>query len=218
LNDGVVAFEIESPDSVFIEATNWSWGDKGKFWTHAVRFDPNHPRLDAQVFIEELALDEWLNVISDGRISGQGRLFGRIPVTYQPDAERRLLFGRGFLYTQPEAGTLQMHNTEWVTNTLLADPQFTRDAAARQLRDRIIDSLKDFRYEQLAFEFIPRENDLQLKMVATGRGQGPGGVPLAPLTVNLNGYDQVLNNNVLPKLGSSQAITNALERFFGGDE
>jgi len=215
LNDGLVTFRVDDPDSIFIERTRWSWGKKGTFWLHAFRFKPSDPTYDVEVFVENLNVNQWVKLISNDRASGSGLLYGRIPITYRPNENPRLAFGRGFLYAQPEPGTIQVSDGQLVADLLVqSDSRFVTDANMATVKERIVEALKDFKYDRLAFDFIPRKDDLQLKITTSGTGTGPKKVPIGGLTVNLNGYDKLLNDKLFIKLGSEDGIENALERFF----
>lgn len=218
--NGVIAFRVESPESIFIERTTWAWGDKGQFYLHAFRFEPNLDEYDVELFVENLDLNDWIDTLTDKHVDGTGLLYGRLPVIVRPKAKEKVTIGSGFLYAQPKAGGLEIRDTEMIRNILISsDPRFASDETMKEVLNQIVDAMKDFEYHRLAFDFIPRpeQNDLQLRISTAGKGRdrnGKKGVPIENLTVNLNGIDKLINESLFWKRGSENAVQNALEDFF----
>ncbi len=232
LNDGTTAFRIENPDSIFIERAKLSWGEKGTFYVHAFRLQPSLPEYDVEVFVENLELDDWIELLSVKRVTGSGRLYGRVPIAIKPKAANKVAVGRGILYVIPEPGkpdngtgpsranVLQFHDSDLLRQMLIAsEPRFGTDPKFKEALENIVQALQDFKYDRLTFDFIPRpeHDDLQLRIITNGRGfDRPGikGIPIGNLTVNLNIGNEVIKRALILQRGSEDAIDDNLSDFF----
>ena len=217
LHDGLIAFRLERVKSIFIEKTEWRWGEKGRFFIHAFRFDPAKGEADLEVFLEEMNLNEWLTVLTDGRVTGQGTMFGRLPVRIRREAANRIAFGEGFLYAKPGVGNLQVRDTQMADNLLTqSDPRFATDDRMRVVKERTIAALRDFDYSWLRFDFVKKDDGLTLEVRMNGKGHvgGPTAQEVT-LNVNVNGFDELLRGALFLKLGTPEAIDSALQRVFG---
>ncbi len=219
LNDGELAFRVDGADSIFVERTRWNWGDNGKFWVHAFRYRTDTPEYDLQVFIEELDLSDYLTVATRGKVTGQGKLYGRIPVTIRPNEQRRIVLGRGFLYSQPEPGKLSVRDRDFAEPILRRFINPDLDQAVRQELERILlEGVSQFQYTRLSFDFIPV--GLDTRLVATINGFGGPQKQLtilddAGFTMRFENFGTALNERLITSLGSEEAIANELIRILG---
>jgi Dicarboxylate transport len=217
LHNGLIAFRVERIKTIFVEKTEWRWGEKGRFFIHAFRFDPAKGQADLEVFLEEMSLDEWLNVLTDGKVVGQGTMFGRLPVHIRPGAANRVSFGEGYLYAKPGVGSLRVRDTEMADQLLTqTDPRFATDERMKVVKDRTIAALRDFDYSWLRFDFVRNDSGLTLRVSTNGKGHtgGPNAQEVT-LDVNVNGFDDLLRGALFLKLGTPEAIDSALQRVLG---
>jgi hypothetical protein len=106
--DNTLAYRIEDAHSLFLERYQGSWAG-GHLYTYALRLDPAHPVLDATLFFDNLQLDQMLATVAPDYASGQGRLYGRLPVRV---AWPHVTLGSGFLYAAPGGGTLRVQQAQ----------------------------------------------------------------------------------------------------------
>jgi hypothetical protein len=92
LADGALDVRVENPNAIFVEQTTFGWAG-GRMFASAFRFDPLHPKVDLIVSGDDLDLNQVLAILSDGKASGAGRLYGRLPVRIEWP---RFAFGDGF--------------------------------------------------------------------------------------------------------------------------
>ncbi|MFW6108429.1 MAG: intermembrane phospholipid transport protein YdbH family protein [bacterium] len=168
VRDGFVEFRVSSPDSVFIERSEWGWAG-GRLYTYALRFDPDQP-IDLVVYGDRLALGRLLALIPKDRATGSGTLYGRLPVTV---AWPELRFGEGFLYATPgERGAFKLtEDAEYLAAGL---PRVSGgDLTGRvlsELRERVESALKDFEYDMFRTDFVHEGGALVAKVRLKGRG------------------------------------------------
>lgn len=216
LTDGVVAMRVDGVSDIFIERTRWQFGEEGAFVVHAVQVDPAKLDVDFEVFFENLSLRQWVQLLTKDRVVAEGRLYGRLPVRYRHHANQRLRFGQGFLYAQPGGGNLRFYDVELV-NTILdqGGSPLATDPKLRMVKNNLVEAMKNFDYSQLKFDFIPQpDGSLLCRIHTAGEGRMGAKQPIGGLTVNLSRFDFYMNSAIMVKLGTSQALDSALDRFF----
>lgn len=232
LIDGAIAYRMENPDSIFIERAKCSWGEKGTFFVHAFRLKPSDPEFDLELFVENLELQNWIAILSAKRVTGTGRVYGRVPIAIRPAEKNPITAGRGVLYVIPVpkqpgddprlGNTLQFHDSEFLRQILISsDPRFETDPNMKETLDTIVEAMKDFKYDRLTFDFVPRpeHKDLQLRIITSGEGFKESNgtkvkAPIDNLTVNLNVENEAIRRALLYKRGSEKSVKSALEDFF----
>jgi len=171
--------------------------------------------IDMEVFFEGMDLQEWFDLLLEGKLAGTGKLYGRMPVQIRPDAGKKLHFGEGFLYAAPGKGEIRMLQfevgEEVVRQALGGDQPIWQLRAAR---DNVLEAFRHFEYTMLRFDFR-REGGLFVCRAATAGKGVKGQKQEVNLNVNLFGFDDALNNAILVKTGSDSALDRAIDRFFG---
>ena len=197
VKDGLIAFRIEGPESLFIERTEWGWAG-GRLYTHALRINPRAPKYALTVFAERLGLAEILALVPEGRATGDGSLYGRLAVAI---SWPKIDFGNGFLYATPGKGWIKVKDAEVVGDLLEQnDPRWAQDPARAQIKDRIVDALTDFEYSVLKTDYIREGDGVLARIHLQGKGRrGEKPQEIGGLTINLRGFDKVLNETILMK-------------------
>lgn len=173
LTRGLLSFEIENPESVFIEGVEFGWAG-GRLYSNAFRLDRTRGRLDAVISADRLRLEELLPVFTD-RVTGQGAVYGRLPIairwpqrienkTRMVDWNRPMLsFGDGFVYATPGGGRLQIKDPEQLVGKqldawLAANPQLAKAGVLEQVKRRILKAMSDLDYDVLKLDLVRRGN------------------------------------------------------------
>jgi hypothetical protein len=193
--DATLIYTVESADAIAVHRASWDMQELGQFAAEPFRFDPARVRIATQVNAENMGLGPWLNLVSDGRIRGEGELQGSIRVEFEPQARQFIRFGAGFLYAGSKSGWIQTDDSETVQQILSqGDAALSSggDARLTQVKDRIVAALQDYQYSLLRFHFIPETDGLLCKVETKGRGRGFDGQEIESLTINLHGFDSAL--------------------------
>ena len=167
LQEGFVDFGVESPHSVFVERSEWGWAG-GRLYTYALGFDPSKP-IDLVVYGDKLKLAEILALIPEQRATGDGELYGRLPVTVRwPE----LRFGTGFLYATPgRQGRVRVKDAAALASGLGgAGAAGDRASIAAEIQRRFEAALTDFEYDVFRADFVREGEQLVARVLLRGRG------------------------------------------------
>ncbi|HFQ79885.1 MAG TPA: hypothetical protein ENK33_00750 [Desulfobacterales bacterium] len=183
LAGGRVDFQIESPDSIFLEKSDLQWCG-GHVYTQAMRFSPKVHNYDFILHCDRLRIADLLRQFGAGEASGQGRVSGRIPIVIK---DGRLMPREGFLYSTPgEGGNIRVTGLEAITSGMAADSrQFAQLDLARA-------ALKDFQYDWARLDLNAQGDDLIMRMQVDGK---PAGVLPFVFKRKLGGFVRVKGNN-----------------------
>ena len=197
LQDGVIEFRLESPESLFIEQTAWRWAG-GRLRTHAVRFNPRLSAYDFVVFGEGLQLNHILDKLPLIDASGAGTLYGRLPVSVKWP---QLRFGDGFLYSTPEVGNFQIGEAAVIGNLLEQnDPRFIHEPTRKLIKENLVSALQDFEYTVLRADFIHDNGRSLARVFFSGKGRrGKDTQEIGGMTINIPNFDSVLETGILVK-------------------
>jgi hypothetical protein len=163
--NGLVEFQIESPESIFIEKSQLEWSD-GHVYTQALRFSPKIKDYDLIFFCDRLHFAKVLEQLGAATADGQGRVNGRVPVRI---TDGKFFLKNGFLYSTPgEGGKIKLTETDLLTEGIpKKTPQFAQIDLARE-------ALKDFSYEWTKLDINSEsEEDLLLHLQINGKPSNP---------------------------------------------
>ena len=213
LVDGFATFRLESPDSVFLERTKWHLPEGGFIAAHASRIDLQQNTADLEIFIEDVDFLQLVSRISQEKIVGRGRVYGRVPLVYR---DERVSIGQGYLYSVPGVGRLGIRDEEWL-EALLA---YVRQAMAGHpylstVSERLEQALSDFEYNFLSVNLDPEAAGTSARIELRGRGvQGDPPQEVGSLVVNVNDLEEIVNRVLRFQLTKDESIERALDDFF----
>ncbi|MFW8600364.1 intermembrane phospholipid transport protein YdbH family protein [Desulfobacterota bacterium M19] len=163
LAGGQVDFQIESPDSIFVERSDLQWCG-GHVYTQAMRFSPRIHNYNLILHCDRLRIASLLRQFGVKEASGRGRVSGRIPIMIK---NGRLLPQEGFLYSSPgEGGNIKVTGLEAITSGI---PKGSRQSAQLDLARA---ALKDFHYDWARLDLNVQGNDLVMRMQVNGKPAG----------------------------------------------
>ena len=203
LGPGALRFALAGRSGVYVERVSVGLASGGRVTAHGWRLDPGDPVIDTELFVERLALDHWLSLVTVDRAGGEGRLFGRLPVriAFRPRFEAAV--GAGFLHASGP-GRLWVRDTPAVERVLANHAELAGQRDYSDLvRRRIVESLRDFAYRRLEFHVV-REGDETLLRVTT-KGKGRQVPQELDLTVNFTNFNRFLDLALGVKLGMDRA-------------
>jgi hypothetical protein len=196
LAEGVLVFRIEAADQFLVEGTDWGWAG-GRLYGSSFRLDLNKPRLDLVVTGDKLSLAQVLDTFVGDRITGEGTVYGRLPVTLiwprvldrgelvtawsEPVPE----LGQGFVYATPGGGWIGMKAPE----ELLGKGLEGQDPLVRK---RIVAAMKALDYSVLKLDLVSKQGEVMGVAYVDGSGRlGRDRQPI-DLTFNISGIEEGL--------------------------
>jgi hypothetical protein len=155
---------------------NWCGGSLHAF---GVPYDPRERRTETVLYAERIELGRLLAQTRVLQGSGEGRLFGRVPVKLD---NRRVELSESCLYSMPgESGLLQLSNT---TPLDLAMAQGSVDAETRR---KVTAALRNMQYTLFRLDLSGGGAHATLGVQIDGREAGKSAADPVRLNVNLLG-------------------------------
>jgi hypothetical protein len=192
MSDAALVFQLQGPHAVLIDQLSANWLG-GRVSTSGVRINPADPRFEATLIAERVQLRELLAFAAEGRARGEGLISGRVELRVNGS---QVSLGRGQLRSESATGEIQVADTEWLGAALDAsDPRFSAAGELAQVKDRILNALKDFTYDRLTFTLAEEPASRGLLRVNThGKGRTGASPQELDLTLNFRGINDLLNN------------------------
>ena len=164
INKGKIEFQIESPQSLFIEKSRFKWCD-GTVDTQAMRISPATEDYSLILYCDRLNLAKVLGQFGAANATGNGAVNGRIPLRYH---KGRLSFNDGFLFSTPgEGGKIHVTGTETLTAGIPPDtPQYVQMELARA-------ALSDYEYNWATLNITTEGEDLLIGFQLDGKPAKP---------------------------------------------
>lgn len=160
MNDVMITFQLESPESLFLEAVSARWSG-GRIFTGGFRLRPGIQEVDAALICDRLELAEILSQLGLAEAEGDGRMSGRIPLRY---ADQAIFVDDGFLFTTPgEKGNLRIRRSEQLT---LGLPGEGSRLSALHFAGA---ALGNFEYNWAKLYVVSEEENLLLQLQVDGR-------------------------------------------------
>ncbi len=174
------------PRELFVEKARAGWCG-GQVQLFAVRADVRRQRADLTLFIDHVQLSEILGLVRAMPGTGQGVLYGRLPLRYEGGDVR---FSDGFLYSLPgEGGRVQIRDTAMIESALKGiDPA---------VRRQVVTALNDLAFSVFRLDLEPPATpggDAALKLRLSGQADKRADLPPVNLNVNLRGPLEALFN------------------------
>jgi hypothetical protein len=145
-DDGTIDFSIEQPTVLLIQKTAWQWLD-GTLSADGIRFDPSTESFEMTLSAQGIQLKHLLELLAEDHARGEGRFDMRLPVKV---TNGRIAFGEGNI-TGVGGGTIEIFDADAVADSL-GIPADARDV---NVKERIIEALRDFEYDTLMGTMAP---------------------------------------------------------------
>ena len=164
VKDGLLEFQIESPESILLEKSSAKWCN-GHIYTQAMRFSPKVDDYNLSLYCDRLNVAQLLEQFGAANASGEGRVTGKIPIKIRGG---RLIPQDGFLYSTPgTGGTIKLYNTQRLTAGITpGTPQFAQIDLARE-------ALKNFSYDWTSIDLSGDGDDLLMHLQIDGKPASP---------------------------------------------
>ncbi|GAB4347065.1 MAG: hypothetical protein Kow0089_24620 [Desulfobulbaceae bacterium] len=191
-------FALEPENTLFLEKISARWAG-GRLFTGPLRLQPGRERFEAALICDRLELATILSQFGLAEAGGEGRLSGRVPLTYE---NGKFLVDDGFLFSSPgEKGTLKIRRSEYLETSIPADvPQFSPlhfagaaladfeyNWAKLRIRSQGENMLLQLQVDGKPREKLPFRFDSEKNAFVRLEGQGSGGIDQpVKLDVNFN--------------------------------
>ena len=194
LTDAAVSFHLAGPHELRLGRLRVGWGG-GTVQADPFTLDPTEPVLATRVVLERVGLRDIAALVTQGRATGEGTVSGSIPFSIDLRDPSRFQFEIGEGVVRADApGALQLGEASNDFGDLMAkgDPSFESDPIKRELRESVVEAVRDFEYDLLQVGFRPTpDGDVAAQMRIHGRGRGGGRLPLN-LGLNVEGLERGL--------------------------
>jgi hypothetical protein len=190
LTDATVAFEVKNANDIRIANAQVNWAG-GRFSAEPFTVAMSAGTVQSVVTAEHVDLAQVLAVVTQGKATGTGKLTGKVPVKYDG---QRLTFGDGVLESEG-GGTLRLGEAAGSLGDVLdqTDPRFASDTQMKQVKQQILEAMKDFEYDHLRANFTHTQGELVVAVQFLGRGRVGAKQPL-DITLNFRGLEHGLNS------------------------
>ncbi|HJW85421.1 MAG TPA: YdbH domain-containing protein, partial [Candidatus Brocadiaceae bacterium] len=161
LYDGVIEYQIDSPQSVFIESSEFKWCD-GYVYTQSMRFSLDKSVYNVILLCDRLSLTGVMEQFDIAQAEGIGTVSGRLPLKYE---NGNIRFGNGFLFSAPgDGGIIHVKGIGAIEN--LGIPQNTPQYSQIDFTNAV---LKDFNYNWVKITLSSKGEDMVLQMSIDGK-------------------------------------------------
>ncbi len=161
LYDGVIEYQIDSPQSVFIESSEFKWCD-GYVYTQSMRFSLDKSIYNVILLCDRLSLTGVMEQFDIAQAEGIGTVSGRLPLKYE---NGNIRFGNGFLFSAPgDGGIIHVKGIGAIEN--LGIPQNTPQYSQIDFTNAV---LKDFNYNWVKITLSSKGEDMVLQMSIDGK-------------------------------------------------
>lgn len=218
IDDVLTTFDIRSLEHIGIERFSAGLGELGHFRATAFTVDFNEPYIQTQVYGEHMNLRAWLTLLAEGKVEGEGYLYGRLPVTVDPSRkDRPFEIGDGYLYAEPGKGGIRLLDRNLAEQVAAgANIPMDNPQVAAEIRQRLIDTIMDFQYDVLRVDLVPGEGGVDGRVFVSGQGrQAVNPVPIGGLTFNIREFDRTVMDLLETRARLNRGSRDALDSFFG---
>ena len=174
-SDGLIAFRLEKePAAAFIERTEWGWMG-GHIYSHALRIDRKQPRVDFKLFAENVDLNEILFTAFSGKATGQGKLYGMVPISISTSNLNDFWLGKGFFHSSTQEGWWKFsEDTSQSAAWQILEKQLGTqlEAIGRNTnKESLSKGLLDFEYSRFKIDFIDMQGSLTARITTQGKSR-----------------------------------------------
>ncbi|HLQ36951.1 MAG TPA: hypothetical protein VK348_04060, partial [Planctomycetota bacterium] len=203
---GSAEFELHSGFELQVGARQRAVDEIGAIAVSGLRLAPGSTSYPANVVFDQVPLQQWLELLSGGRVTGAGRLSGSLTLVVQMDPSLGIDLQAGSL-AAVAGGSVRFLDDAATEGMIRQQVQQIAASTGHDalVQERLVAALKDFVFSVLDFRLEPdaASDAVTLRVHAVGEGrQVPQ--PL-DLEVNLRGFDQAVDTAIAIKLGMDSA-------------
>ena len=186
LTDGIVQFQLTSSDTLAIQHTQWNvMGGKVVANDAAISGSDVNVVLQAQ----QVDLKQLLDKFGQGKATGEGSLSGQIQVSY---TNGQIHLSSGELRASGD-GILRIQQAEDIAKEVAATTVTKNPSAQQQVRDQILEALRNFQYNVLAADLKRGPDGLTGFVRISGRGRTGAKLPI-DYDLTVRGLDPLIRS------------------------
>lgn len=185
LDDVQLDFGLDADQRLVITTLRSNWAGGALFTEGPVPIDLSKRSATVTLVAQHIGLDTFLKLVSQGKLSGQGALSGRISLALNGN---EVTFGNGEVRSD---GPGMLNFGEQVSD--IAGEIAQKDPRLKGQEQQLVAALTHFKYDEIAFVFQRTQTGLSIETKISGRGTQGLKTPL-DLTVHFQGLEQLLNS------------------------
>ncbi len=202
--DGELSIEVEGADRLAVRSLLCGLAPHGVIVLTPFELRLPSPTIATRVELEEVPLDGWLQLLSRGKVRGEGTLTGGIDVEVRTEPRLALALGDG-RFEARGGGSFEVDDLAAARDVLTQQLAASGEQVDDAVRRAILDSLAEFDFDRLSFEIVPDAPERVLRVQTAGRGRTVGRE--LDLTVNFRGFEALVDLLLELKLGWDRMTT-----------
>ncbi|MDO8348923.1 MAG: YdbH domain-containing protein [Planctomycetota bacterium] len=203
---GNAELQVDDGAQVRVKIHQRTDDDVGSIDIGELRWAPGTTSFPATIAVHRMPLQQWLEVLSQHRVTGEGRIDGTLSVVVHTAPRLSVDMLAGGLAAAP-GGTVRFLD-DADTEALLLEHVSSVAAATDHptvVQQRLVEALKEFSYSVLDFRIVPDAGGAGVTLRVHAAGQGRKVPQQLDLEVNLHGFDAAVDTAIALKLGIDRA-------------
>lgn len=208
---GHAELELHGDAGVDVKVVQQTSDGIGSIGVDGVRWTPGVKDLALTVKVDDLSMQQWLELLSGGRVTGEGRLDGTVALILHLQPSLAIDLHGGQLTAAP-GGVVRFLEKATAAALLRVDGPGSgaADPAARTKED-LAAALTEFVYTALDFRVEPDPASSAVTLRVHAAGTGKGMTRPIEMNVNVRGIDQAVDTALALKFGW-QRMTDRIPR------
>jgi hypothetical protein len=203
VSDVVIAAQLANRHDLHVQVVRGDFAG-GRVTVRPFDFDPSRPVLATTLVAEHIGLDETVKLATGGRGGGTGTASGTLPVNIDLSGDAAghvVTIGEGS-FRADAGGNLRLGEATADFGEVMerANPEFASDPEMRELKEGVLEAVKDFDYHLLEVRFSRTEGEGVITLKLFGRGRTGQRVPVN-FTMSLRGAEEVINSYLFGRSG-----------------
>ncbi|MEO6594162.1 MAG: YdbH domain-containing protein [Planctomycetota bacterium] len=155
---------------------------------------------------DRVSLQEWLELLSRGRVTGDGRLSGKVALVLHTEPRLSIDLRNGQLAAAP-GGVVRFLDDAETAGLVLHHVQQIAESTGHDalVQARLVEALQEFAYTELDFRILPDAESHSVTLQVHAVGEGRRVPQQLDLKVNLHGFDTAVDTAMTIQLGLDRA-------------
>jgi hypothetical protein len=172
----------------------------GSIAVTGLRWSPGADQLAATITAKALSMREWLELLSGGKVTGEGRLDGNVALVVHLQPSPAVDLRSGQLVAAP-GGVVRFLEKATAAQLLQVDGRAGAADPAAKTKADLVAALAEFLYTALDFRLEPEGTGPGVTLRVHAKGAGKGMTRPVEMDVNVRGFDQAVDTAMALKFG-----------------